>query len=108
MQILRHLPVLQRILRSLLRRRYRGIELAELVGEAHADFEGVRHLARLLWGTVVVFCEFLRICFFLVSPRSPGGKTLVSLKFEIVVLRNSSRGGADAARCCGCDCLRGV
>jgi hypothetical protein len=65
-QILGHVPVFESILSCLLCRRHRRVKLAELVGEAHADFEWVGHgvvvvgwicLLCLLRGTECLFVE---------------------------------------------------
>lgn len=58
-QVLGLFPILEGVLSSLLRRRHRCIELAQLVGESHADFERVRHLAASSWRCGGVRC---RIC----------------------------------------------
>ena len=43
MQVLVHIPVLERKMRGLLSRVDRGIEVRELVGEAHAHLERISH-----------------------------------------------------------------
>lgn len=48
MQVLGHVAVLEGVLGGFLRRGHRGVELAELVGEAHADFKGVRHCGDII------------------------------------------------------------
>jgi hypothetical protein len=50
MQVLVHVSVLECVEGGFLGRGYRGIEVLELGGEAHADFEGVGHVRRVVPG----------------------------------------------------------
>lgn len=68
-QILAHVLVLERILRSLLCRSHRSIKMLQLGAEAHAHLEGVRHLL----GSFVLRCPFA-LCESLLSINGAGGR----------------------------------